>query len=169
MNKTVITAYSMKDAIAFALDKGITVGKNKTLAWKNAGCPVNEDFDTFAQNALEREKLLENPAMGLIVCTRPGINNTRLRPYKFINKYCPGPAKKQLVFQISRKDNLCPLALCKSKAEAIKVAKELVKTHGIDVICEKVYRVDENHRVAFEMEYAPSKGYVQGEYVVITA
>ena len=163
MRKLTINAYSFDEAKQKALEEGITVVRNVTPSFKKEN-PV--DFDVFAQQMLEKNKLTNATGVGCIVVAEAGSADTRERPYEFINNVTEGQLTKKRVFEIRTASDDTFVAEAETKVEAARLAKVAMKTTKQDLICKHVYRVDDDHALAFSLKYVPSSNTKLGTYIV---
>lgn len=163
MKKITINAYSFDEAKQKALNEGITVVRNVTPSFKKEN---PEDFDEFAQRMLEKNKLTNTTGVGCVVVTEPGSADTRERPYEFINNVTEGQLTKKRVFEIRTVSDDTLVAEAETKVEAARLAKAAMKTVKKDLICKQVYRVDDDHALAFSLNYVPSSNTKLGTYIV---
>ena len=167
MKKFEIKAYSLEEAKEKAVGMGLTVVRNVTQSWKNAKSPISDkEFKIFAVDMFEKHRLTEAEGLGMIVCVVPGSQDTRKRPYEFVNNVVEGKKQVERVFEIRRKDTDELIATAPSKAKAEEAAKEAMVAVKADMYCEIVYRIKEGKALAFELKYAPSTSAVLGTYVV---
>ena len=163
MKKITINAYSFDEAKQKALNEGITIVRNVTPSFKKEN---PEDFDEFAQRMLEKNKLTNTTGVGCVVVTEPGSADTRERPYEFINNVTEGQLTKKRVFEIRTVSDDTLVAEAETKVEAARLAKAAMKTVKKDLICKQVYRVDDDHALAFSLNYVPSSNTKLGTYIV---
>ena len=163
MKKITINAYSFEEAKQKALEEGITVVRNVTPSFKKEN-PV--DFDVFAQQMLEKNKLTNATGVGCIVVSEAGSADTRERPYEFINNVTEGQLTKKRVFEIRTVSDDTLVAEAETKVEAARLAKAAMKTAKQDLVCKQVYRVDKDHALAFSLKYVPSSNTKLGTYIV---
>lgn len=163
MRKLTIKAYSFDEAKQKALEEGITVVRNVTPSFKKEN-PV--DFDVFAQQMLEKNKLTNATGVGCIVVAEAGSADTRERPYEFINNVTEGQLTKKRVFEIRTASDDTFVTEAETKVEAARLAKVAMKTTKQDLICKQVYRVDDDHALAFSLKYVPSSNTKLGTYIV---
>ena len=163
MKKITINAYSFEEAKQKALNEGITIVRNVTPSFKKE---TPEDFDEFAQRMLEKNKLTNTTGVGCVVVTEPGSADTRERPYEFINNVTEGQLTKKRVFEIRTVSDDTLVAEAETKVEAARLAKAAMKTVKKDLICKQVYRVDDDHALAFSLNYVPSYNTKLGTYIV---
>ena len=163
MKKITINAYSFEEAKQKALEVGITVVRNVTPSFKMEN-PV--DFDVFAQQMFEKNKLTNATGVGCIVVSEAGSADTRERPYEFINNVTEGQLTKKRVFEIRTVSDDTLVAEAETKVEAARLAKAAMKTAKQDLVCKQVYRVDNDHALAFSLKYVPSSNTKLGTYIV---
>ena len=163
MKKITINAYSFEEAKQKALEEGITVVRNVTPSFKKEN-PV--DFDVFAQQMLEKNKLTNATGVGCIVVSEVGSADTRERPYEFINNVTEGQLTKKRVFEIRTVSDDTLVAEAETKVEAARLAKAAMKNVKQDLVCKQVYRVDDDHALAFSLNYVPSSNTKLGTYIV---
>ena len=163
MRKFEINAYSFNEAKEIAVSQyGLTVGKNVTLSFKSLN-PT--DFDTFAQEMLDKNKLTDTTGVACIVVKEPGSADTRERPYEYVNNVVEGPLSKKRVLEIRTIDGEF-VAEAETKGEATRKAKAAMKDFKKDMVCKHVYRVDKDHELAFTLKYVPSAKTKLGTYIV---
>lgn len=163
MRKLTINAYSFDEAKQKALEEGITIVRNVTPSFKKEN-PV--DFDVFAQQMLEKNKLTNATGVGCIVVSEAGSADTRERPYDFINNVTEGQLTKRRVFEVRTVANDTLVAEAETKSEAARLAKAAMKNVKQDLVCKQVYRVDDDHALAFSLNYVPSSNTKLGTYIV---
>ena len=163
MRKLTINAYSFDEAKQKALEEGITVVRNVTPSFKKEN-PV--DFDVFAQQMLEKNKLTNATGVGCIVISEAGSADTRERPYEFINNVTEGQLTKRRVFEVRTAANDTLVAEAETKVEAARLAKAAMKNVKQDLVCKQVYRVDNDHALAFSLKDVPSSNTKLGTYIV---
>lgn len=167
MKRFEINAYSLDEAKAIAAEMGLTVVRNVTMSWKNAGAPVTDkSFREFAVDSLTKNHLANAEGVGLIVVVSGGSADTRERPYKYTNNVVEGKKNIERVYEIRRKDTGAVLATATKKADAEKAAKKLMSDVKTDLECVIVYHVTEGKDLAFTLEYTPSTNTKQGSYIV---
>lgn len=163
MKKFEINAFGLEEAKAKALEMGISVIRNVTTSFRNEK-PV--DFDLFAEEMLKKNKIDNATGVGCIVVIEAGSADTRERPYELINNVTEGSLTKKRVFEIMKKSDGTLVATGETKGDAIRAAKNAMKTLREDLICKQVYRVVGSHELAFELKYVPSANTKEGKYVV---
>lgn len=163
MKKFEINAFGLEEAKAKALEMGISVIRNVTPSFRNEK-PV--DFDLFAEEMLKKNKIDNATGVGCIVVIEAGSADTRERPYELINNVTEGSLTKKRVFEIMKKSDGTLVATGETKGDAIRAAKNAMKTLREDLICKQVYRVVGSHELAFELKYVPSANTKEGTYVV---
>ena len=163
MKKFEINAFGLEEAKAKALEMGISVIRNVTPSFRNEK-PV--DFDLFAEEMLKKNKIDNATGVGCIVVIEAGSADTRERPYELINNVTEGSLTKKRVFEIMKKSDGTVVATGETKGDAIRAAKNAMKTLREDLICKQVYRVIGSHELAFELKYVPSANTKEGTYVV---
>lgn len=163
MKKFEINAFGLEEAKAKALEMGISVIRNVTTSFRNEK-PV--DFDLFAEEMLKKNKIDNATGVGCIVVIEAGSADTRERPYELINNVTEGSLTKKRVFEIMKKSDGTLVATGETKGDAIRAAKNAMKTLREDLICKQVYRVVGSHELAFELKYVPSANTKEGTYVV---
>ena len=163
MRKFEINAYSFNEAKEIATSQyGLTVVKNVTLSFKNLN-PT--DFDAFAQDMLDKNKLTDATGVACIVVKEPGSADTRERPYEYVNNIVEGPLSKKRVFEIKTTDDVY-IGEAETKGEAARKAKAAMKDVKKDMVCRQVYHVDADHELAFTLKYVPSAKTKLGTYVI---
>lgn len=163
MRKFEINAYSFEQAKEMAISQyGLTIVKNVTPSFKKLN-PT--DFDVFAQEMLEKNKLTDATGVACVVVKEPGSADTRERPYEYINNVVDGTLSKKRVFEIRTVDNEY-VADAETKGEAARKAKMAMKDFKKDMICKQVYRVDKDHELAFTLKYVPSANTKLGTYII---
>ena len=164
MKKFEITAFSYNEAKEKALSMGIDVAHNVTQSFKNDN---PSDFDVWANDMLVKNRLADSTGTGLMVVLDAGSADTRQRPYELVNNVVEGQLSKKRVFQIKTVSGKL-VAEANTKADAIRVAKNMMKTVRENMVCEQVYKVLEPKNVAFMLNYVPSVGTKLGTYVVFS-
>ena len=167
MKRFEINAYSAEEAKTKAQELGLTVVRNVTMSWKNAGSPVTDkSFKEFAVDALAKNHLNNAEGVGLMVIVSAGSADTRERPYKFTNNVVEGKKNVKRVYEVRRKDDGSVVATADTKSQAEKAAKALMTDVKTDLECVIVYHVLEGKELAFTCEYTPSVSTKLGTYVV---
>ena len=168
MVKYEIKAYSLDEAKQKAADMGLTVVRNVTQSWKNAGSPTSDkDFKTFAVEVMEKNRLTASSGVALAVAIDPGSKDTRERPYKFVNNVQEGRRTTKRVFEVRLKDTDELVGEASTKSDAIDLAKAAMIKYKKDMYCPIVYRVAEEEKaVAFNLDYVPSVTAKEGTYVI---
>ena len=163
MRKFEINAYSFEQAKEMAISLyGLTIVKNVTPSFKKSN-PT--DFDAFAQEMLEKNKLTGATGVACVVVKEPGSADTRERPYEYVNNVVDGTLSKKRVFEIRTVDDEY-VAEAETKGEAARKAKMAMKDFKKDMTCKQVYRVDKDHELAFTLKYVPSAKTKLGTYIV---
>lgn len=163
MRKFEINAYSFEQAKEMAISLyGLTIVKNVTPSFKKSN-PI--DFDTFAQEMLEKNKLTGATGVACVVVKESGSADTRERPYEYVNNVVDGTLSKKRVFEI-RTVNDEYVAEAETKGEAARKAKAAMREFKRDMVCKQVYRVDKDHELAFTLKYVPSTNTKLGTYIV---
>lgn len=160
-----IQAYSFADAKEQAAKQGLTVVKNVTMRYQKAGEPKDEKLDEFCKKCFEDDKMTETTGSAYIIVWEKGSEDVRERPYKFNNIITEGQLTKKRVFEIKTAEGKI-VATAESKGEASRKAKEAIKDVKENLVCEVVYRVDDEHKTVFTLDYTPSKNTNLGTYIV---
>ena len=167
MKKFTIKAYSFDEAKQKALEEGMTIVRNVTPSFKKEN-PV--DFDTFASQMLEKNKLTNATGVGCIVVADAGSADTRERPYRIDDvKNESGARKYKTIYQIVDKATGKVLAQTdETKAKAKEIAKALYTDKGFkgDLVCTYTKQVVDGEPTAFTATYTPSKSSRVGSYLV---
>lgn len=163
MKKFEINAFSLEEAKSKALEMGVSVIKNVTKSFKNE---KPTDFDLFAEEMLKKNKIDNATGVGCIVVLEAGSADTRERPYELINNVTEGALTKKRVFEILKKSDGTLVATGETKGDAIRAAKNIMKSIKEDLVCKQVYRVVGAHELAFELKYVPSVRTKEGKYIV---
>lgn len=163
MKKFEINAFSLEEAKSKALEMGVSVIKNVTQSFKNE---KPTDFDLFAEEMLKKNKIDNATGVGCIVVLEAGSADTRERPYELINNVTEGALTKRRVFEILKKSDGTLVATGETKGDAIRAAKNIMKSIKEDLVCKQVYRVVGAHELAFELKYVPSVRTKEGKYIV---
>jgi hypothetical protein len=167
MKRFEINAFSLEEAKAKAAEMGLTVVRNVTQSWKNAGSPITDkSFKEFAVDALAKNHLSNAEGVGLVVVAASGSADSRQRPYKYTNNVVEGKKNVQRVYEVRRKDTGAVVASKTTKSDAEKAAKALMADLRTDLECVIVYHVTEGKDLAFTLEYTPSTNTKEGTYVV---
>lgn len=167
MKRFEINAYSLEDAKTQAAELGLTVVRNVTQSWKNAGSPATDKtFHDFAEAMLEKNHLTVAEGVGLLVVTSPGSADTRERPYKYTNNVVEGRKQTEKVYEVRRKDTGALIASAAKKDQAEKAAKAAMSDVKADMECTIVYRVKDGKELAFTLDYVPSASAKLGTYIV---
>lgn len=163
MKKFEIDAYSYEEAKQKALEMGITIIRNVTPTYKKER-PVN--FDDFAASMLKKNNIDTATGVGCVVVLEAGSADTRERPYELVNNVVEGSLSKKRVFQVCKKSDNSIVAEAETKGDALRAAKNAMKTLREDLVCTQVYKVLGDHGLAFELKYVPSANTKQGKYIV---
>ena len=167
MKRFEINAFSLEEAKAKAAEMGMTVVRNVTQSWKNAGSPVTDkSFKEFAIDSLQKNHLANADGVGLLVVVAGGSADTRERPYKYVNNVVEGKKNIERVYEVRRKDNGQVVATDTKKSDAEKKAKKLMPELKTDLECVIVYHVTEGKDLAFTLNYTPSTSAKEGTYIV---
>jgi len=167
MKRFEINAYSLEEAKAKAAEMGLTVVRNVTQSWKNAGSPITDkSFKEFAVDSLAKNHLSNAEGVGLVVVVAGGSADTRERPYKYTNNVVEGKKNIERVYEIRRKDTGAVVGTDTKKSDAEKKAKKLMAEVKTDLECVIVYHVTEGKDLAFTLEYTPSTNTKEGTYIV---
>jgi hypothetical protein len=167
MKRFEIKAFSMEEAKAKAADLGMTVVRNVTMSWKNAGSPTTDkSFKEFAIDSLQKNHLASAEGVGLMVVVAGGSADTRERPYKYTNNVVEGRKNIERVYEVRRKDNGAVVLTASKKDEAEKKAKKAMVDLKTDLECVIVYHVTEGKDLAFTLDYVPSTNTKEGTYIV---
>lgn len=167
MKRFEINAFSLEEAKAKAAEMGLTVVRNVTMSWKNAGSPITDkSFKEFAVDSLAKNHLANAEGVGLIVVIASGSADTRERPYKYTNNVVEGKKNVERVYEVRRKDSGSVVATAATKSDAEKAAKKLMADVKADLECVIVYHVTEGKDLAFTLEYTPSTNTKEGTYIV---
>ena len=168
MKKITINAVSRSEAKEYAAEQGLSVVRDVTMSWKNAGSPAvgTQDFYDFASDMLKKHKLTEAEGVGMLVAVEDGAADTRERPYKFNNVVSEGTKKYVMTFQVRRRDNGVLIGSAYKKKDAEKLAKKAMVDTKADMYCEVVKTAKDADSVAFTLDYVPSANAKTGTYVV---
>lgn len=167
MKRFEINAFSIEEAKAKAQELGLTVVRNVTMSWKNAGSPsTDKSFKMFAVDALQKAHLTNAEGVGLLVVVTAGSADTRERPYKYTNNVVEGKKSIERVYEIRRKDDGTVVGTASKKSDAEKLAKSLMTDVKADLECVIVYHVVDGKDLAFTLDYVPSVSTKMGTYIV---
>lgn len=168
MKKFVINAFSYEDAKNQAAEMGLTVVRNVTNSWKNAGAPARESkaFADFATAILAKNRLSDAEGVGVMVVENGGSADTRERPYKYTNNIVEGKKTVERVYEVRRKDTGALVASASKKDAAEKLAKKAMSSIKADMECNIVYHVKDGKDLAFTLQYVPSANTKLGTYIV---
>jgi flagellar biosynthesis/type III secretory pathway ATPase len=134
MVKYEIKAYSLDEAKQKAADMGLTVVRNVTQSWKNAGAPVaDKEFKTFAVDMMDKNRLTNSIGVALVVAFIPGSKDTRERPYKLVNNVQEGRRTTKRVFEVRIKETEELVGEAFTKGEAIELAKAAMVKYKKDM------------------------------------
>lgn len=166
MKKIIVNAYSFDEAKQVALNNGLTIVRNVTPSYNKEKDAEGFDFDSFAESTLVKHKLDKSTGVGCIVIQEAGSADTRERPYKFENNITEGNLTKKRVFQVRTADDDTLVAEADNKAFAARLAKSAMKVVKKDLVCKQVYKVDDQHELAFSLKYTPSLKTKLGTYII---
>lgn len=167
MKRFEINAFSLEEAKAKAAEMGLTVVRNVTMSWKNAGSPTTDRmFKEFAVDSLQKNHLTNAEGVGLMVVIASGSADTRQRPYKYKNNVVEGRKNLERAYEIRRKDTGEVVASKDNKSDAEKAAKKLIADLHTDLECIIVYHVKDGKELAFTLDYVPSVNAKEGTYIV---
>ena len=76
-----IEAFSLDEAKTKAVEQGLTVVKDVTRRYTNAGSP--EDVESFAKEQFEKDKMTDTTGTAYIVTKVKGSADTKERPYTY--------------------------------------------------------------------------------------
>ena len=158
-----INTFNRDEAKEKALEQGLTVVKDVTRRFIANNCP--EDIEAFAKEQFEKDKLTDTTGTAYIITKVKGSADMKNRPYTFNNVPVKGSAVKSRVFEIRTVSGVL-VDTAKSKGEASRKAKAAMKEVKENMVCEIVYRVDDEHKTAFTLDYTPSKNTTLGTYIV---
>lgn len=154
------TAYSCKEAEE---KSNVKIIRNITPSYLKL--KPDDDFNLFVAQQVKKYKLKDNE--GLIIVVSPGKVDKKLRPYKFINNVVNGKMSKKLYFEVRLKSSNKTIIKTRSKRLAIEFAKKLMPSIKSDLVCVRNYVIDEEHQLAFSLDYNPSKHCSLGKYIII--
>ena len=118
MKRFEINAFSLEEAKAKAAEMGLTVVRNVTQSWKNAGSPITDkSFKEFAVDALAKNHLSNAEGVGLVVVAASGSADSRQRPYKYTNNVVEGKKNVQRVWLVLKPALYIVLILGKMSVE----------------------------------------------------
>ena len=158
-----IEAFSLDEAKTKAVEQGLTVVKDVTRRYTNAGSP--EDVESFAKEQFEKDKMTDTTGTAYIVTKVKGSADTKERPYTFNDVKTEGQSTKKRVFEIRTvSGKLVNTGL--TKGDAARKAKAAMKEVKENMYCEVVYRVDAAHAKVFTLDYSPSVKTQVGKYIV---
>lgn len=167
MKRFEIKAFSLEEAKTKAADLGMTVVRNVTMSWKNAGSPMSDkNFKTFAVDVMQKNHLDKTEGVGLVVVADAGSADTRQRPYKYTNNVVEGRKDIERVFKIRRIDTGEVIGTASKKSDAEKLAKKLIAEVRTDLDCKIEYDVKDDKGLAFTLDYVPSSNTKEGTYFV---
>lgn len=158
-----IEAFSLDEAKTKAVEQGLTVVKDVTRRYTNAGSP--EDVESFAKEQFETDEMTNTTGTAYIVTKVKGSADTKERPYTFNDVKIEGQSTKKRVFEIRTvSGKLVDTGL--TKGDAARKAKAAMKEVKENMYCEVVYRVDDAHAKVFTLDYTPSVKTQVGKYIV---
>ena len=165
-----VKAYTKAEAVDQVKDV-FFVQRDATQAWKKAGepSPLDKEFKVFCANYLEKHTK-NAPGTACMITYRAGSADTRERPYK-MNDVVNEKGKRKYVTTYLLKDKSTGEELAKTtenKKKAQELAKKLYTDGGFrgSIICTYTKEVAEGEPVAFTVDYAPSKSYKEGHYII---
>lgn len=158
-----IEAFSLDEAKTKAVEQGLTVVKDVTRRYTNAGSP--EDVESFAKEQFKKDKMTDTTGTAYIITKVKGSADTKERPYTFNDIKTEGQSTKRRVFEIrTASGKLVDTGL--TKGDAARKAKAAMKEVKENMYCEVVYRVDDAHAKVFTLDYSPSVKTQVGKYIV---
>ena len=168
MKKFTVNAFSYDEAKDQAAENGLTIVKNVTASWKNAGSPAtgSKAFADFAEEMMKKNRLTDAEGVGLCVVEESGSVDTRERPYKYVNNVVEGRKHYTLIYEVRRKDDGTLVASAPRKDEAERLAKKAMTDVKATMECIAVKHADDGKGLAFTLEYTPSTNTKTGVYTV---
>jgi hypothetical protein len=150
-------------------ETGLELSKNATFSWKKAGKPIGVEFEEFAKNYLEKNKV-EN---AYIIEELP-TEDKRLNPYKINSISSTGQRKYKTIYELINSETGEILGKAEHKNAAMDLAREIVREYreilgeNVKHYCRLVKVVSEGEPKAFTFEYIPGKGTKIGKYIVFS-
>lgn len=160
--------------------------RNATIAWKNAGSPLN----TKVLNNFLAQYIKDKKAPGAYIVIDAPSDDTRLRPYNVINETTTGKRKAKTMYQIKEAELKVKYttsvneegievktphvevlsagaveASVSKKDTAFKTMKELIEANKKDYVVEIVREITEGQRFAGYGQYTPSKSAKIGKFI----
>ena len=164
--------------------------RNATIAWKNAGSPLN----TKVLNNFLAQYIKDKKAPGAYIVIDAPSDDTRLRPYNVINETTTGKRKAKTMYQIKEAELKVKYttsvneegvevitphvevlsagaveASVSKKDTAFKTMKELIETNKKDYVVEIVREITEGQKFAGYGQYTPSKSAKVGKFIFCVA
>lgn len=143
--------------------------KDATQKWKNAGKPmIASELKAFCAEYLEKNTK-SAPGLGCMIVLEPGVENSRVCPFKKIDVKTEGKRSYKKAFQaIDTVTNEVLLTTMGKKSDAYKAVRDLCVSRGIThkVRVNYIKVVTEGESAAFELEYTPSTNTKEGTYIL---
>lgn len=165
MSRVVLTQAqgSNKEAAIENANFPFEVKFDATQAWKKAHTSPGFDLRAFAKDYAEK-KIKGAKGVGFSITLESAVEDKRERPYKEVNEATTGRRKWKTNYSIFNSEGKL-LGVADKKDEAAKLAKEIIKTERADLVCKVSKKVTEGQDVAFKLEYTPTRGAKDGNYI----
>lgn len=134
-----------------------------TQAWKKAHVNPGFDVRAFAKEYAEK-KIKGAKGVGFVITVEAAVEDKRERPYKEVNEATTGRRKWKTNYAIFNEEGKL-IGSADKKEQASKLAKELIKTERQNLTCKVSKKVVEGQDTAFKLEYTPTKGAKDGNYI----
>lgn len=158
-----IEAQCFDEAKTKALEYGIKIIKNVTSSFE---LEKPSNFNEFAENIFKKYDLENTTGVGCIVVINTGSCDVKKYPYIFTNNNIPGQITKTHVYEVYKQSTGELVGRYTTKGAAVKGAKQLIRTIKDTLICKQLYRVDEDHELAFMLNYHPTDKSCLGKYII---
>lgn len=161
-------ADSFYEAIEKIKADGFRVLRDKSTTWRKAGAPITDRaFKVFAAKVLEDENVIGFPGIGFVITIEHSVKDTKGYPYSYEHLKDTKRITKYKCYEWRRKDNdeLVKSIGGATRAEALKIGKQLIRELKTDLKLEIVYRIEENDGVVGILHYKPSTKQKLGRYV----
>lgn len=169
MRKFEIDAYGITDAKKVAKKLyNVNVFRNVTKIWKKAGFPSSDkDLKLFAFKLFGTLHVSDVEDVGIIIQIDHGSPDYTKGNGFIIQNNIKTKHYPQRVYEIRIKSNNLLIGQASTKAEATKLARELIRKYNQTIICRLTYMTIGDD-IAFEIEANHSKRVKLGHYIVLS-